>query len=283
MKALRAAAVPALRRPARFPAYATLADKLGWWALRAACAGVLLFLLLPILVIIPLSFSDSSFLVYPIPGWSLKWYHNLFTSPEWSRAAKNSFIVAPCATMIATVLGTLAAVGLARANFAFKGLLMSLLIAPMVVPIIVVGVSTYLFFAPLGLADSYVGLIIVHAALGAPFVLTTVLATLQGFNYNLVRASQGLGADPLRTFFRITLPLIAPGVISGALFAFATSFDEVVVTLFLAGPQQVTLPRQMFTGIRENITPTIAAVATLLILFTTALLLALEWLRGRQR
>ena len=282
MKALQAA-VPALRRPARFPAYATLADKLGWWALRAACAGVLLFLLLPILVIIPLSFSDSSFLVYPIPGWSLKWYDNLFTSPEWSRAARNSFIVAPCATLIATVLGTLAAGGVARANFAFKGLLMSLLIAPMVVPIIVVGVSTYLFFAPLGLADSYVGLIIVHAALGAPFVLTTVLATLQGFNHNLVRASQSLGAHPLRTFFRITLPLIAPGVISGALFAFATSFDEVVVTLFLAGPQQVTLPRQMFTGIRENITPTIAAVATLLILFTTGLLLALEWLRGRQR
>jgi putative spermidine/putrescine transport system permease protein len=298
MKALQPATVPALpqaardaqqaarpapRRPARFPAYARLPDKLGWWALRAACAGVLLFLLLPILVIIPLSFSDSSFLVYPIPGWSLKWYDNLFTSPEWSRAAKNSFIVAPCATLIATVLGTLAAVGLARANFAFKGLLMSLLIAPMVVPIIVVGVSTYLFFAPLGLADSYVGLIIVHAALGAPFVLTTVLATLQGFNHNLVRASQGLGANPLRTFFRITLPLIAPGVISGALFAFATSFDEVVVTLFLAGPQQVTLPRQMFTGIRENITPTIAAVATLLILFTTGLLLVLEWLRGRQR
>ena len=283
MSALPAATVAAPRRPARFPAYATLPDKLGWWALRVACAGVLLFLLLPILVIIPLSFSDSSFLVYPIPGWSLKWYDNLLTSPEWSRAARNSFIVAPSATLIATVLGTLAAVGLARANFAFKGLLMSLLIAPMVVPIIVVAVSTYLFFAPLGLADSYAGLIIVHAALGAPFVLTTVLATLQGFNYNLVRASQSLGAAPLSTFFRITLPLIAPGVISGALFAFATSFDEVVVTLFLAGPQQVTLPRQMFTGIRENITPTIAAVATLLILFTTGLLLALEWLRGRQR
>jgi putative spermidine/putrescine transport system permease protein len=283
MSALQPATVAAPRRPARFPAYATFADKLGWWALRVACACVLLFLLLPILVIIPLSFSDSSFLVYPIPGWSLKWYDNLFTSPEWSRAAKNSFIVAPCATLIATVLGTLAAVGLARTNFAFKGLLMSLLIAPMVVPIIVVAVSTYLFFAPLGLADSYAGLIIVHAALGAPFVLTTVLATLQGFNHNLVRASQSLGAAPLSTFFRITLPLIAPGVISGALFAFATSFDEVVVTLFLAGPQQVTLPRQMFTGIRENITPTIAAVATLLILFTTALLLALEWLRGRQR
>lgn len=266
-----------------FPAYATPLDKLGWWALRLVAVGVLAFLLAPILAIAPLSFSDSSFLVYPIPGWSLKWYRNLFTSAEWIRAAQNSFIVAPAATLIATVLGTLAAVGLARTNFPFKGTLMSLLIVPMVVPIVVVGVSTYLFFAPLGLADSYLGLIVVHAALGAPFVLTTVLATLQGFNHNLVRASLSCGESPLNTFFRITLPVIAPGVISGALFAFATSFDEVVVTLFLAGPEQVTLPRQMFTGIRENITPTIAAVATLLILFTTSLLLVLEWLRGRRR
>jgi putative spermidine/putrescine transport system permease protein len=265
-----------------FPAYATPLDKLGWWALRIACVGVLAFLLVPIIVIVPLSFADSSFLVYPIPGWSLRWYENLFTSQDWIRAARNSFIVAPLATVIATVLGTIAAVGLVRTDFAFKGALMSLLIAPMVVPIVVVGVATYLFFAPLGLVDSYAGLIIVHAALGAPFVLTTVLATLQGFNHNLVRASLSLGANPLVSFFRVTLPIIAPGVISGALFAFATSFDEVVVTLFLAGPEQVTLPRQMFTGIRENITPTIAAVATLLILFTTSLLLALEWLRGRR-
>jgi putative spermidine/putrescine transport system permease protein len=265
-----------------FPAYATPLDKLGWWGLRVACVAVLAFLLVPIAVIVPLSFSDSSFLVYPIPGWSLKWYRNLFTSGDWIRAARNSFIVAPIATVIATVLGTLAAVGLARTDFPYKGVLMSVLIAPMVVPIVVVGVATYLFFAPLGLVDSYAGLIIVHAALGAPFVLTTVLATLQGFNHNLVRASLSLGAGPIGTFFRVTLPVIAPGVISGALFAFATSFDEVVVTLFLAGPEQVTLPRQMFTGIRENITPTIAAVATLLILFTTSLLLALEWLRGRR-
>ncbi|HEY4069877.1 MAG TPA: ABC transporter permease [Burkholderiaceae bacterium] len=267
----------------RFPPYATPLDKAGWWALRLVCVGVLGYLLLPILVIIPLSFSDSSFLVYPIPAWSTKWYQNLFGSTEWARAAKNSFIVAPAATVIATVLGTLAAVGMARTRFAFKGVLMSLLIAPMVVPIIVVGVGTYLFFAPLGLGDSYTALIIVHAALGAPFVLTTVLATLQGFDQNLLRASLSLGENPLRSFFRITLPVIAPGVISGALFAFATSFDEVVVALFLAGPEQLTLPRQMFNGIRENISPTIAAVATLLIVFTTSLLLALEWLRGRRR
>lgn len=267
----------------QFPAYATPADKAGWWLLRLFSLGVLFYLLLPILVIMPLSFSASSFLAYPMPGWSLQWYHNLFTSEEWGRATKNSFIVAPAATLLATTLGTLTAVGLARVNFPGKGLLMSVLIAPMVVPIVVVGVACYLFFARLGLADTYTGLIVVHAALGAPFVVTTVLATLQGFNHNLVRASLSLGAGPVQTFFRVTLPVIAPGVISGALFAFATSFDEVVVTLFIAGPDQVTLPRQMFTGIRENINPTIAAVATLLILFTTGLMLVLEWIRGRRR
>lgn len=271
-----------LLRP-EFPAYARVWDKAGWWAVRALCIGVLLYLLLPILAIIPLSFSSSSFLAYPMPGWSTQWYDNLFTSTEWARAAKNSFIVAPAATLIATVLGTLTAVGLARVSFPGKGLLMALLIAPMVVPVVVVGVACYLFFAPLGLADSYLGLILVHAALGAPFVVTAVLATLQSFNHNLVRASLSLGAGPLTTFFRVTLPVIAPGVISGALFAFATSFDEVVVTLFIAGPEQATLPRQMFTGIRENINPTIAAAATLLILFTTALMLVLEWLRGRRQ
>ena len=266
-----------------FPAYATLSDKIGWYALRTLGVLVLLFLLLPILVIMPLSFSASSFLSYPMPGWSMQWYDNLFSSDDWARATRNSFIVAPLATVLATVLGTMAAVGLARVNFWGKGALMSVLIAPMVVPIVVVGVSTYLFFARIGINDTYLGLVLVHAALGAPFVLTTVLATLQGFNNNLVRASLSLGANPLTTFFRVTLPIIAPGVISGALFAFATSFDEVVVTLFIAGPTQVTLPRQMFTGIRENINPTIAAVATLLIIFTTTLMLGLEWLRGRRR
>jgi putative spermidine/putrescine transport system permease protein len=267
----------------KFPLYYTLTDKAGWWLLRIFCMAVLGYLLAPILAIIPLSFSSSSFLSYPMPSLSLKWYKNLFHAPEWSSAMRNSFIVAPSATIVATVLGTLAAVGLTRTDFRFKGLLMATLIAPMVVPVIVIGVATYLYFAPLGLTDSYVGLIAVHAAMGAPFVLTTVLATLANFNHNLVRASLSLGETPFNTFMRITLPAIAPGVISGALFAFATSFDEVVVTLFLAGAEQTTLPRQMFTGIRENISPTIAAVATLLILFTTSMLLVLEWLRGRRR
>lgn len=266
----------------QFPAYATWLDRLGWLALRITTLSVMAYLLLPILAIMPLSFSDSTFLAYPVQNWSLRWYETMWQSSEWTHATRNSFIVAPAATVIATLLGTLAAAGLSTARFAGKDVIAGILISPMVVPIVVVGISTYLHLARLGLNDSYLGLILVHAALGAPFVLTTVLASLQNFNFNLVRASMSLGASPLTTFLRVTLPVIAPGVISGALFAFATSFDEVVVTLFLAGPEQVTLPRQMFTGIRESITPVIAAVATLLIFFTTTLMLMLEWLRGRR-
>jgi putative spermidine/putrescine transport system permease protein len=264
-----------------FAPHLSLAERAWYFVLRGLAVLTLLYLVLPVLAIVPLSFSSSTFLVYPIPSWSMRWYENLVTSGEWRMAAKNSFIVAPSATILATVLGTLAALGLAKANFRGKAFLMAVLISPMIVPVIVVGVGMYLFFAPLGLANTYTGLILAHAALGVPFVVTTVGATLQGFDGNLVRASVSLGANPTRTFFRITLPVIAPGVISGALFAFATSFDEVVVTLFLAGANQTTLPRQMFTGIRENITPTIAALATILIVFSTCLLLALEWLRGR--
>ncbi|MEM5434196.1 ABC transporter permease [Paraburkholderia diazotrophica] len=264
-----------------FAPHTSMIERVWYFTLRGLAVLTLLYLILPVLAIVPLSFSSSTFLVYPIPGWSLRWYQNLIASDEWRMAAKNSFIVAPSATVFATVLGTLAAIGLTKANFKGKALLMAVLISPMIVPVVVVGVGMYLFFAPLGLANTYIGLIMAHASLGVPFVVTTVAATLQGFNYNLVRASLSLGASPVKTFFNITLPVIAPGVISGALFAFATSFDEVVVTLFLAGADQTTLPRQMFTGIRENISPTIAALATILIVFSTCLLLALEWLRGR--
>lgn len=263
------------------PPYASLSERLWHYALRILCALILLFLLLPILVIIPLSFNQSSMLLYPIQSFSLHWYDTLFHSDDWARAATNSFIVAPSATALATVLGTLAAAGLHRVQFPGKGLLMATLISPMIVPLVVTGLGIYLFFAPYGLVNSYSGLILALAAIGAPFVVTTVSATLQGFDPNLLRASYSLGAGPVRTFFRVTLPIIAPGVIAGALFAFATAFDEIVITLFLAGPEQVTLPRQMFTGIRENISPVIAAVATILILFSTTLLLVLEWLRGR--
>ena len=261
--------------------YASGIDRSWYWSHRVLCGLILLFLMLPVLVIIPLSFNSGAFLVYPLQGWSLRWYETFFTSAEWMRSLKNSLIVAPAATVLAMVFGTLAAIGLTRGEFRGKALVMSLLISPMVAPVVIVGVASYLFFAPMGLGNSYTSLILVHAVLGVPFVIITVSATLQGFNHNLVRAAASLGASPLTAFRRVTLPLIAPGVISGALFAFATSFDEVVVTLFLAGPEQATLPRQMFSGIRENLSPTIAAAATLLIGFSIVMLLTLEWLRGR--
>ncbi len=261
--------------------YKSPIEKLWFWTHRSLCALVLLFLVLPILVIVPLSFNSGSFLVYPLQGLSMRWYADFFTSAEWMRSLTNSMIVAPAATLLAMIFGTLAAIGLTRGEFRGKALVMSLLISPMVAPVVIVGVASYLFFAPLGLGNSYISLILVHAVLGVPFVIITVSATLQGFNYNLVRAAASMGASPLLAFRKITLPLIAPGVISGALFAFATSFDEVVVTLFLAGPEQATLPRQMFSGIRENLSPTIAAAATLLIGFSIVMLLTLEWLRGR--
>lgn len=266
-----------------FAPYQSLSERAWFFALRGLNVLTLLFLILPILVIVPLSFADSTFLSYPIPGFSLRWYQSLFESDDWMRAAHNSFIVAPAATLLATVLGTLAAVGLNKSDFRGKAVVMAVLISPMVVPVVVVGVGVYIFFAQIGLSETYTGLILAHAALGAPFVVTTVSATLAGFNHNLVRASLSLGASPMRTFFRITLPVIAPGLISGALFAFGTSFDEVVVTLFVAGPTQSTLPRQMFAGIRENISPAIAALATILIFFSICLLGTLEWLRGRNK
>jgi putative spermidine/putrescine transport system permease protein len=196
--------------------YLSPVERIWYYSLRSLCALVLLFLILPVLVIIPLSFNSGSFLVYPLQGFSLRWYEDFFMSADWMRSLKNSLIIAPAATVLAMVFGTLAAIGLTRGEFRGKALVMSLLISPMVVPVVIVGVASYLFFAPLGLGNSYLSLIVVHAVLGVPFVIITVSATLQGFNHNLVRAAASLGASPLTAFRRVTLPLIAPGVISGA-------------------------------------------------------------------
>ena len=263
------------------PPSASMLERIWYYTFRGLCGLILLFLILPVLIIIPLSFSSGSFLIYPLPGWSLRWYQDFFASAQWMLALKNSFIVAPAATVLATVFGTLAALGLSRSRFPLKGLVMAVLISPMVVPLVIIAVGLYFFFSTLGLVSTYTGLILAHAALGVPFVVITVTATLQGFDANLTRAAASLGAGPVTVFFSVVLPLIAPGVVSGALFAFATSFDEVVITLFLAGPEQRTLPRQMFSGIRENISPTIAAVATVMIVVSVLLLIAMELLRRR--
>lgn len=259
----------------------TREERLWRAALYVASALVLFFLMAPILAIVPLSFNSGTFLTYPLDGLSFRWYEAFVASEQWMRALRNSFVIGLSAAALATVLGTLAALGLTHADFRGKGIVMAILLSPMIVPVVIVAVGFYFFFAPLGLTASYTGLILAHTALGTPFVVITVAATLKGFDDNLARASASLGATPVTTFFRVILPLIAPGVLSGALFAFAASFDEVVVVLMVAGPEQRTLPREMFSGLRENISPTITAVATVMILVSVLMLASLELLRRR--
>jgi putative spermidine/putrescine transport system permease protein len=290
------------------PSYAGPLERTWYYAFRVICAAILIFLIAPILIVIPLSFNAEPYFTFT-PGmlsfdadaFSLRWYADilrngmaapdaprdwawftdLWANAQWIRAMRNSFFIGISATIIATVLGTLAALGLSRREMPYKALITSLLISPMIVPVIITATGMFFFYASVGLASTYAGVILAHAALGIPFVIITVTATLTGFDESLIRASQSLGADQTTTFFKVIMPLILPGMISGALFAFVTSFDEVVVVLFLADIEQRTIPRQMWSGIREQISPTILAVATILVLISIALLTTLELLRRR--
>jgi putative spermidine/putrescine transport system permease protein len=259
----------------------TIGERCADVGLALLTALVLVFLVAPIVIIVPLSFSSGSFFHYPLPGFSLRWYQDFFASSFWLPSVWNSLIVGTSATLLATLLGTLAALGIWRTRFPGQGLLLAVLISPMVVPVIIVAVGVYFAFAPLGLTNGYAGLILAHTTLAAPFVVVTVLATLAGFDRSLLRAAASLGARPLTTFRRVTLPLILPGVLSGAVFAFAASFDEVVVALLIAGPGQRTLPRQMFAGINDNISLTITAAATMLIALSLGFMVFVSWLRWR--
>ncbi|MBI1238776.1 MAG: ABC transporter permease subunit [Alphaproteobacteria bacterium] len=255
---------------------------------RIIAGAVLAFLMLPILVIVPLSFNAEPYFTFTPAmlsldpdGYSLRWYRDIFQNPQWLQAIQNSFIIGISATVIATGLGTLAALGLARSELPARGLIMGLLISPLIVPLVIAATGMFFFYSNLGLTGTTLGLVLAHAALGTPFVVVTVLATLSGFDRSLPRAAASLGADPLTVFTRVTLPVIFPGVASGALFAFITSFDEVVMVLFIGGPEQRTIPRQMWAGLREQISPTILAVATLLIVLSVILLVSIEALRRR--
>jgi putative spermidine/putrescine transport system permease protein len=254
----------------------------GWHAAYwLLCTEVFMFLVAPILVIVPLSFNAGAFFTYPLAGVSLRWYREFFSGVQWQRAVENSLIVGVGATVVATFLGTLAALGLHRVRLPFRSAIVAILLAPMVMPVIITGVGMFYFYVRVGLANTLGGLIVAHAALGIPFVFVTVGAVLATLDDDLVRAAASLGAGPVRVFRAVVLPLILPGVVSGALFAFVTSWDDVVVALFLAGPRQHTLPRQMWSGIREFISPTLLAVATLLIVLSVSLMLVVELLRRK--
>ena len=290
------------------PTYATPLERAWYWAYRVICGLIFLFLIAPVLVVIPLSFNAEPYftftekmLAFDPEGYSLRWYDTLLTfghlSPDgprdwdwwaqawrestWIQVTKNSLIIGVFSTLLATVLGTLAALGLSRPEMPYRKAAMAILISPMIVPLIITATGLFFFYSATGLAGTYTGIILAHATLGIPFVIITVTATLVGFDHTLTRAAASLGASPARAFFTITMPLILPGVISGALFAFVTSFDEVVVVLFIAAFDQQTIPRQMWNGIREQLSPAILSVATILVVVSIGLLTVVELLRRR--
>ncbi|MFN3018761.1 ABC transporter permease [Vibrio coralliilyticus] len=270
------------------PVYCSKTERIGYWGYLLFCTLVFLFLIAPILIIVPLSFNATPYFTFTEgmlnldpDAYSVRWYADMFTNSKWLSALKNSTLIAVCATLVATALGTLAAMGLAANNVPFRNTIMAFLISPMIVPVIISAAAMYFFYTRLDLSQTFIGIVLAHAALGTPFVVITVTATLSGFDHSLVKAAYSLGASPVYTFRHVTFPLIRPGMISGGLFAFGTSFDEVVVALFITGVEQRTVPRQMWSGIREQISPTILAVASLLILMSVLLLLTLEMLRRR--
>ncbi|MDJ0818948.1 MAG: ABC transporter permease [Desulfobacterales bacterium] len=270
------------------PTYAGRLETIWYYTFRIICGLILFFLIAPIVVLIPLSFNAEPYftftqgmLTFKPDAFSLRWYQDIVNNPQWIHSIKNSVIIGFFATILATFFGTLGAWGLSRPQTPFRVPLMGLLISPMIVPLIITAAGMFFFYSKVGLAQTYPGLIMAHTALGIPFVIITVTATLMGFDHDLIRASASLGASPVTTFRRVVMPLILPGVISGALFALVTSFDEIVVVLFLSGFEQRTIPRQMWVGIREQISPTILAVATILIAVAVALLTTVELLRRR--
>ena len=290
------------------PIYADPLERIWYYTYRVICALIFIFLIAPILIIIPLSFNVEPYFTFTKEmlrldpaGYSMRWYENLLTfgmaapdavrdgswwgdawaNASWVQAAKNSIIIGFFATIVATVLGTIAAMGLSRPEMPYRKLILAILISPMIVPIIITATGLFFFYSDIGLSGTYVGLVLAHATLGIPFVIITVTATMMGFDRSLIRAAQSMGAGPMTTFFKVQLPLITPGVVSGALFAFVTSFDEVVVVLFIGSHEQQTIPRQMWNGIREQISPSILAVATILVIVSVCLLTVVELLRRR--
>ena len=256
------------------------------------CGLVFFFLIAPLFVILPLSFNAEQYIHFSAKmlaldpeGFSLRWYEDMIygTKNPWGLATKNSLIIAFFATIGSTVLGTVAALGLSSRYMPYKAAFMALLISPMIVPLIISGTAIFFFMAKVGLAATHTGIILSHIILGTPFVVITVTATLTGFDHSVTRAAASLGSNPVNTFMKITLPLIMPGVISGALFAFVTSFDEVVVVLFLAGLENTTIPIQMWVGLREQLSPTIMAVATCLIVMSTLILVSAELIKKKIR
>ena len=291
---------------AKLPPYMSNKEVLWHYGFRFLCGLVFLFLITPIIILIPLSFNQEPYFSFTPDMLALKstayssrwywdilangmqapdaiagWWSDMWNNSQWVRSIKNSFWIGIWATILSVSVGTLAAIGLSRSEMPYRRVIMAVLISPMIVPLVVTASGMFYFYSQVGLAKTYTGIILAHAVLGTPFVIITVTATLSSFDKSLTMAAANMGAGPIKIFFKVQMPLILPGVISGGLFAFITSFDEVVVVLQLSDVNQRTIPRQMFSGIKEQISPTILAVATILVIISVMLLATLEMLRRR--
>lgn len=247
----------------------------------AVVALLLAFLAFPIIVVGVVSFSSANYLTFPPPAFGLRWYRAYLGARDWLEPTWLSFVVAMAVVVLSTLLGTLAALGLARLPKGLRVVASGLILSPLIVPGIVVAIGLYYAYSRYGLVGSPVGLVLAHTCLAVPFVVTSVSASLAGLDPRLEQAALSLGATPLGTFRQVTLPLIRPGVLVGALFAFITSFDELIVALFLSGSGAVTLPRRMWDDLRYAIDPTIAAVSTLTVVLTTGMMASAHLLRRR--
>ena len=258
-----------------------LAESAWKYVLRTIAGLLLFFLFMPLVVVIPMSFTSEPFFTFPIPGWSTRWYEELYASSDWRHAAYASIVIALPVTVIATALGVLASLGLTLASFRGKALVIGLILSPMMVPHIIIGVGMFFLYSPLGLVGTLGGMILAHITLALPFVVLVVTATLANFNVNVMHAGANLGANPVEVFFKIVLPLILPGVLAGAILAFIHSFDELIVAILISGADYKTIPRQMWSGAREELSPVITAAATILIAFSFLIMGTAEVLRRR--
>lgn len=240
----------------------------------------LVFLIVPLALVMPLAFNESSFLTYPMEGFSLKWFAEVFGQEQWTRSFVNSARVAVGTTVVGLLIGGLAATGVMLTGRWLQIVLTALFVSPMIVPTIVIGVAFAYSFGRMGLSGSYWGLVLAHSILAVPLVFLSVMTSLRGLDPDLDLAAASLGGSRGHRFRHVTLPLAAPGFLAGGLFAFTTSFDEVVVALFIASPESTTLPVALFAGLRDRLQPTLVVVALLLSLISFAFLWLMFWLQS---
>ncbi|MBN6186464.1 ABC transporter permease [Aneurinibacillus sp. BA2021] len=244
---------------------------------------ILLFVISPFLVIIPSSFTAAGYLSFPPEGLSLQWYNKIFERPEFVDSFLFSLKLAAISSVLATIIGIMAALALSKYKFPGRGVINGLLLSPLTIPSLIIGIAALLYFTRIGIAGTFTGLLLAHVLISVPYVVRLALTGLSSFDYTLEKAAYILGAKPARVFWDITVPLLKPAILSGMIFSFLTSFDNVTVSLFLVSPETTTLPLAIFSYMQENLDPLIASLSSVVILMSLVFIILLEWVYGLDR